>query len=77
MTQHRHYHTDTSASSKEPFASAFSWKYTRIPSTVDNVSDASVFDEADRLTAFHPIYVIPHQAAENMRVWCEKQQPLL
>ncbi|PYH96834.1 beta subunit of farnesyltransferase [Aspergillus ellipticus CBS 707.79] len=67
--QYHHYHTTSSVSSKG--ASAFSWKYTPI-TTSETPSDQNVFDEKDRLTAFHPIYVIPHAAAENMRVWCEQ-----
>jgi protein farnesyltransferase subunit beta len=58
-------------SSKENFSSAFSWKC--IPSTTsdDHESDRNVFDEKDRLTAFHPLYVIPPKAAESMRLWYE------
>lgn len=72
-TQHRHYHTDTSASTKEQFASAYSWRYIPIASDVDDGADRSVFEEADRVKAFHPLYVIPHQSAENMRLWSEKR----
>ncbi|KAI9931287.1 hypothetical protein ASPWEDRAFT_47477 [Aspergillus wentii DTO 134E9] len=72
-TQHHHYHTDTSTTSKETFASAFSWKYSPIPATDDNESDASVFDEKDRVTAIHPLFVIPHKAAEDIRAWFEKK----
>lgn len=62
-----------STSTKDQFASAFSWRYTPIASDVDNGADKSVFSEADRVKAFHPLYVIPHQAAENLRCWSEKQ----
>ncbi|KAJ5136798.1 hypothetical protein N7448_005352 [Penicillium atrosanguineum] len=65
-TQHRHYRTDSSASSSETFASAFSWKSR--PIREDNV-----FERGDRLTAFHPLFVIPHQAAERMRLWYESE----
>lgn len=65
-TQHHHYRTDVSASSSEAFASAFSWKSS--PIREDNV-----FEKNDRLTAFHPLYVIPHRAAEKMRLWYESE----
>ncbi|OQD81166.1 hypothetical protein PENANT_c029G03136 [Penicillium antarcticum] len=65
-TQHNHYRTDSSVSS-EGFASAFSWKST--PSQAED----NVFDKADRLESLHPLYVIPHKAAEKMRLWFEAQ----
>jgi protein farnesyltransferase subunit beta len=64
-TQHHHYRTNTSISSSSEFASAFSWQSSPMRA-VDNV-----YDKADRLVAFHPLFVIPHQAAANMRLWCE------
>jgi protein farnesyltransferase subunit beta len=65
-TQHNHYRTDSSASSSKEFAHAFSWKSS--PIREDNV-----FEKSDRLAAFHPLYVIPHQAAERMRLWYEAE----
>ncbi|KAL4952057.1 terpenoid cyclases/protein prenyltransferase alpha-alpha toroid [Aspergillus filifer] len=73
--QHDHYHTNSSATSDKQFASAFSWKSRPAQESEDHVSDVNVFDQNDRLTAFHPLYLIPHKAAESMRVWCE-QKPL-
>lgn len=70
-TQYYHYHTTSSVSSDEGFGSAYSWKCTPIPASDDSSSDQNVFDEKDRLKAFHPIFVVPHAAAENLRVWCE------
>ncbi|PWY87705.1 CaaX farnesyltransferase beta subunit Ram1 [Aspergillus heteromorphus CBS 117.55] len=67
--QYHHYHTTSSVSPKG--VSAFSWKYTPIK-TSDASAEQNVFDEKDRLTPFHPLYVIPHAAAENMRLWCEQ-----
>ncbi|PYI00567.1 CaaX farnesyltransferase beta subunit Ram1 [Aspergillus sclerotiicarbonarius CBS 121057] len=72
MAQHRHYHTTSSASSNEVLASAFSWKWTPITASEDTASDQNVFDEKDRLTASHPIFAIPHAAAESMHVWCQQ-----
>ncbi|KAF5856075.1 CAAX farnesyltransferase (FTase) subunit beta [Aspergillus alliaceus] len=69
--QYHHYHTNASASSRGDYSSAFSWKFLPVTTSEDHGSDISVFDEKDRLTALHPLYVIPHQAAENMRIWCE------
>lgn len=74
MAQYRHYYTDVSVSAKGEFHSAFSWKSLPIKTApVENASDVNVFDESDRLTAFHPIYVIPHRAAEEMRRWFENK----
>ena len=70
--QHRHYHTTSSPSSNEVFASAFSWEWTPITASENAPSDQNVFDEKDRLTASHPIFVIPHAAAESMHVWCQQ-----
>ncbi|KAL4891066.1 terpenoid cyclases/protein prenyltransferase alpha-alpha toroid [Aspergillus ambiguus] len=72
MVQYRHYYTDVSASAQADCPSAFSWKSLPIKTApVENPADVNVFDESDRLTAFHPIYVIPHRAAEEMRLWFE------
>lgn len=63
-TQHYHYRTEQSASSSEVFSSAFSWRSSPI-------REDSVFEKSDRLEPLHPLYVIPHQAAEKVRLWCE------
>lgn len=68
--QYHHYHTDSSAATGN-FSSAFSWKYS--PIVDGDASEANVFDEKDRLAAFHPMYAIPHKTAETMRQWYEKQ----
>ncbi|RDW81063.1 CAAX farnesyltransferase subunit beta RAM1 [Aspergillus mulundensis] len=73
--QHYHYHTNSSAVLDGQFSSAFSWKYRPARDSDDKISDINVFDEKDRLKAFHPLYVIPHEAAESMRIWCA-QKPL-
>ncbi|KAI9367785.1 terpenoid cyclases/protein prenyltransferase alpha-alpha toroid [Aspergillus egyptiacus] len=69
--QHDHYHSNSSVSSSEQFTSAFSWKHRPVQNSDCHPSDVNVFDENDRLMAFHPLYVIPHQAAEGIRLWCE------
>lgn len=33
--------------------------------------DAVVFHEEDRVNALHPLFVIPHSSAEEMRSWYE------
>lgn len=66
-TQHHHYRTDSSPCANKNFSSAFSWQST--PTSAEE----NVFENSDRLTAFHPIYVIPHQAAEKMRLWYEAE----
>ncbi|KAJ5772923.1 hypothetical protein N7457_007819 [Penicillium paradoxum] len=63
-TQNHHYRTDSSLSS-ESFSSSFSWKSS--PSRVPE----NVFSRGDRLEPMHPLYMIPHKAAENMRLWSE------
>ncbi|KAL5343705.1 terpenoid cyclases/protein prenyltransferase alpha-alpha toroid [Aspergillus crustosus] len=69
--QHHHYRTYSSATSDEQFSSAFSWKYRRSHNSDDKVPDLNVVEETDHLKAFHPLYVIPHEAAEGLRLWCE------
>ncbi|KAL2861378.1 terpenoid cyclases/protein prenyltransferase alpha-alpha toroid [Aspergillus pseudodeflectus] len=71
--QYRHYHTDVSATSKAEFSAAFSWKYVPVRNPEGHGTDVNVFDENDRLAAFHPLYVIPHNSAERMRLWCENR----
>ena len=34
-------------------------------------ADELVFQEEDRVKAVHPLFVIPHQSAEEMRSWYE------
>lgn len=70
MTQNYHYRTDSTVSNGN-FSSAFSWKSS--PILERNESEANVFDETDRLAPAHPLYVIPHKAAESMRAWCQKK----
>ncbi|RJE17709.1 Farnesyltransferase beta subunit [Aspergillus sclerotialis] len=70
MTQNYHFRTDSSTVSDGNFASAFSWKSS--PILEKNASETNVFAENDRLTPAHPLYVVPHKAAESMRAWYEK-----
>jgi protein farnesyltransferase subunit beta len=37
-------------------------------------SAAGIFDRQDVLRPFHPLFVIPHEAAKNMRDWSEGQR---
>jgi len=74
VLQNYHYHTDSGPPFGGIFSSAFSWHYSPILIPSDFEPDANVFDEDDRVTAFHPIYTIPHRAAENMRAWCEHEK---
>ena len=69
--QYEQFHTDCSAASGEEFRWAFSWRSR--PIFESDGTETNVFDEKDRLGAFHPIYAIPHEAAEKMRQWHEKQ----
>lgn len=69
--QNHHFHTDPAGG---VFDSAFSWKYVPITSTSELEPDVNVFGENDRLVPFHPLYVIPHKAAESMRAWYRKEK---
>lgn len=71
--QYYHYCTDSSVSSKDDFSSAFSWKHDPNFASDGQGSDIGVFTENDRLVPFHPIFVIPHKSAEDIRVWFENQ----
>ncbi|KAF7712736.1 Uncharacterized protein PECH_001384 [Penicillium ucsense] len=64
-TQHYHYRTNVSVSPGSAFESAFSWRSSPM------AAEEEVYEPADRLVAFHPLFVIPHQAAANLRLWCE------
>lgn len=70
MTQHYHYRTDSSAIIEGNFPWGFSWKSSPISGNDEHESEGNVFSENDRLAAAHPLYVIPHKAAEGMRGWC-------
>ncbi|KAJ6032709.1 hypothetical protein N7540_003441 [Penicillium herquei] len=62
--QHYHYRTDSSATTSEHFASAFSWRSTPI-------REGNVYEKSDRLEPLHPLYGIPYPRADEMRLWCE------
>lgn len=70
MTQNYHYPTDSSAVPEGAFPWAFSWKSSPILAGDEHESEGNVFEESDRLMAAHPLYVVPHKAAESMRDWC-------
>ncbi|KAJ5584249.1 uncharacterized protein N7459_004049 [Penicillium hispanicum] len=65
--QHYHYRADSSPVSNEMFSSAFAWRSTPIE------TDDNVYEKGDCLKPFHPLYGIPHESAEKMRLWCEAQ----
>lgn len=71
VTQYHHYHTDSNSKLGGVFSSAFSWKYLPIQANDEWETDPNVFNENDRLMAFHPLFVISHTAAENMRTMSE------
>ncbi|KAM5470708.1 CAAX farnesyltransferase (FTase) subunit beta [Microsporum audouinii] len=52
----------------DPFEAAFSW--TCSPAVADGSDPDTVYEEQDRLTALHPLFVIPHAAAEAIRSFC-------
>lgn len=68
-TQNHHYRTDASVVSGG-FSSAFSWK-----SSPSHTED-DVFSQGDRLAPLHPLYLIPHECAERMRLWSQ-DHPLI
>ncbi|KAL1958166.1 hypothetical protein VTO42DRAFT_5021 [Malbranchea cinnamomea] len=73
LSNAQHYHFNTGAASPErgPFSSAFAWDYKPMTSGSKHERDTIVFHEEDRVKAMHPLFVIPHVAAEEMRSWCE------
>jgi len=75
--QNYHFNTDIAPPSSGHFPAAFAWKYAPRTSSTTQEQDRNVFKEEDRLETVHPLFVIPHLAAENMRSWCEANQGLL
>lgn len=73
LTQYHHYHVDSSTVPDGRFAQAFAWKYSPISSTDTEEADVNVFDEADRLNPMHPLYLVPHNVAEDARAWFGRQ----
>ncbi|EEP75738.1 hypothetical protein UREG_00585 [Uncinocarpus reesii 1704] len=70
-TQNYHFDTATGPVARGPFSSAFSWSHIPITSPTDVEPDGVLFHERDRLNVTHPLFVIPHSAAEAMRSWYE------
>jgi protein farnesyltransferase subunit beta len=70
--QYIHHYSDTAAATSH-FASAFAWACCEISFAGGDLLETNVFDESDRLRSLHPVYVIPHEAAINMRSWAMKQ----
>ena len=70
MTQNYHYRTESSVVPESAFPWAFSWKSSPILAGDERECEENVFEESDRLMAAHPLYVVPHKAAESMRAWC-------
>ncbi|KAK2813030.1 hypothetical protein FQN49_008335 [Arthroderma sp. PD_2] len=85
LSNAQHYHsctcsksgtTDPSAYSSsndddnsKPFSAAFSWTCSPIVASTDDPD--TVYDEDDRVKPLHPLFVIPHSAAERIRSWCK------
>ncbi|KAK2768516.1 CAAX farnesyltransferase (FTase) subunit beta [Arachnomyces sp. PD_36] len=78
-TQNDHLFTRDSSITRT-LSSAFSWSdIPSPPTTTDTEKETQtqqetkdhVFDAADKLNAIHPIFVIPHAAAEDMKKWYE------
>lgn len=69
--QHSHYYETPRLESQ--FAYAFTWKWTK---SMPLPTDRDVYDAEDAVKAFHPVYVIPHDAVLKFRRWAESQQRL-
>ncbi|KAK2786977.1 CAAX farnesyltransferase (FTase) subunit beta [Onygenales sp. PD_12] len=71
--QNDHFNTGSAASTAPHslFPSAFSWSHVPVAPATEQDPASIVFEEEDRLETVHPLFVIPHRAAENMRGWCE------
>lgn len=76
-TQNNHFYTHNGPPTTRSLPHSFSWTDAPIPSSstseggVERESEKIVFDEADRLKAIHPVFVIPHSAADDMKKWYE------
>lgn len=53
---------------------AYSWTPADNPSYVDSIAGQQVFDEEDRVSNLHPVFVVPVGKAEAMRSYCVKSQ---
>ncbi|EER24306.1 protein farnesyltransferase beta subunit, putative [Coccidioides posadasii C735 delta SOWgp] len=73
-TQNYHFETATGSIARGPFSSAFSWSHIPLTSKTDIEPDGIVFHERDRLKVIHPLFVVPHSAAEGMKSWYESNQ---
>lgn len=69
-----HLHTYTDEGLTDPFSSAFSWAATgaQIPSEGDG---DTLFETGANLRAVHPVFMIPHEAVDQMRQW-SRSHPL-
>lgn len=72
----QHYHYYESPLSAAHFATAFTWRVVDHQPTTSRSLDVDVFDDADRLRPFHPVYVIPHASVLAIRAWAEAQHRL-
>ncbi|EXJ90003.1 protein farnesyltransferase subunit beta [Capronia epimyces CBS 606.96] len=63
-----HSHSYGPVDGSDAFASAFSWEACKaqIPSEAD---PTKIFDTGAHVRAIHPVYSIPHEAAQAMRNW--------
>ncbi|KAI1933137.1 CAAX farnesyltransferase (FTase) subunit beta [Ophidiomyces ophidiicola] len=68
-TQNYHFDTAAGPTERDPFSSAFSWSHAPLTSRTDIEPDGVVLHERDRLAVLHPLFAIPHSAAEGMRSW--------
>ena len=70
--QHVHYYL-TEGPSSSGLTSPFRWRSLPLSDLPGNSADA-VFDHEDALQPLHPLFVIPHDAAQKLRDWSESQK---
>lgn len=69
--QHVHYYLREDASTSG-VPTPFRWRCRPLYDVLGK-SGGGVFDAQDTLAPFHPLFVIPHRAAQAMRDWSEGQ----
>lgn len=70
--QHVHYYLGEDASGSN-LAPPFRWRCLPLSDLPSSSADG-VFDQQDTLQPFHPVFVIPHEAAQSLRDWAERQR---
>ena len=71
--QYHHYFEPSSSEATSPFEVASQWKCGEGLSGSPSLKKDQIFDEDDRVGVLHPLYVIPYNAVEHARAWCQRK----